>query len=299
MFRARTLILTAALGAVTMGLMACTSSHSAQDPRTAPQLAELSLVQSAGLSQRAFSGVVSARVQSNLGFRVSGKVIERLVDSGQAVHEGPAPHASGPNGLHACHTVQVGNVDAARARLQQAAADEARYGGLVASVRCPNRRTTRSRLPRTARGRCCPPPKRSSRWLRMKARTQRLLADADGTVMETLAEPGQFVSAGQIVVRLARSGAREAAVNLPETLRPALGSTALRNPIWSGCRFGHAIPGASPAIVGRCRSADPDVRGPLRAGGGSSQSAARGDGDRLPERFGASGRLVGSPRGDR
>jgi len=53
-----------------------------------------------------------------------------------------------------------------------------------------------------------------------------LAADADGTVMETLAEPGQFVSAGQIVVRVARAGAREAAVNLPETLRPALGATA-------------------------------------------------------------------------
>src|SRR5207302_8068356 len=46
-----------------------------------------------------------------------------------------------------------------------------------------------------------------------------------GTVVETLAEPGQFVSAGQIVVRMARAGAREAAINLPETLRPALGST--------------------------------------------------------------------------
>jgi RND family efflux transporter MFP subunit len=53
-----------------------------------------------------------------------------------------------------------------------------------------------------------------------------LVADADGTVVETVAEPGQFVSAGQIVVRLARAGAREAAVNLPETLRPALGSMA-------------------------------------------------------------------------
>src|SRR5439155_11095834 len=31
---------------------------------------------------------------------------------------------------------------------------------------------------------------------------------------------------GQTVVKLARSGPREAAVNLPETLRPALGSTA-------------------------------------------------------------------------
>jgi RND family efflux transporter MFP subunit len=53
-----------------------------------------------------------------------------------------------------------------------------------------------------------------------------LVADADGTVVETLAEPGQFISAGQIVVRVARAGAREAAVNLPETLRPTLGSTA-------------------------------------------------------------------------
>ena len=36
-----------------------------------------------------------------------------------------------------------------------------------------------------------------------------LLADADGVVMETLAEPGQVVCAGQPVVRLARAGQRE------------------------------------------------------------------------------------------
>src|SRR5207247_6345416 len=53
-----------------------------------------------------------------------------------------------------------------------------------------------------------------------------LVADADGIVIETLAEPGQVVMAGQTVVKLAHSGPREAAVNLPETLRPAIGSTA-------------------------------------------------------------------------
>jgi multidrug efflux pump subunit AcrA (membrane-fusion protein) len=42
----------------------------------------------------------------------------------------------------------------------------------------------------------------------------------DGVVMETLAEPGQVVSAGQAVIRLARAGQREALVQLPETLRP-------------------------------------------------------------------------------
>ncbi|MCJ9707048.1 efflux RND transporter periplasmic adaptor subunit, partial [Bradyrhizobium sp. SHOUNA76] len=53
-----------------------------------------------------------------------------------------------------------------------------------------------------------------------------LVADADGTVTQTLGEPGQVVAAGQAVVRLAQSGPREAVVSLPETMRPAIGSLA-------------------------------------------------------------------------
>lgn len=53
-----------------------------------------------------------------------------------------------------------------------------------------------------------------------------LTADADGVVVETLAEPGQVVAAGQPVVRLAHAGPREATISLPETVRPALGSEA-------------------------------------------------------------------------
>jgi RND family efflux transporter MFP subunit len=53
-----------------------------------------------------------------------------------------------------------------------------------------------------------------------------LVADGDGVVMETLAEPGQVVGAGQTVVRLAHAGHREAVIQLPETLRPAIGSRA-------------------------------------------------------------------------
>src|SRR6185503_2688058 len=52
-----------------------------------------------------------------------------------------------------------------------------------------------------------------------------LFADADGVVVETLAEPGQVVGAGHVVVRVAHAGRREAVIELPETLRPAIGST--------------------------------------------------------------------------
>jgi RND family efflux transporter MFP subunit len=45
-------------------------------------------------------------------------------------------------------------------------------------------------------------------------------------VVETLAEAGQVVAAGQTVARLAHAGPREATISLPETIRPEVGSVA-------------------------------------------------------------------------
>src|SRR5882757_2383205 len=71
MMRVRTLVLTGGAWAATMSLAACTPSHSMEDPRTVSQLAQVAVAQPAEAGQRAFTGVVSARVQSNLGFRVA------------------------------------------------------------------------------------------------------------------------------------------------------------------------------------------------------------------------------------
>ncbi|HTF76637.1 MAG TPA: efflux RND transporter periplasmic adaptor subunit, partial [Bradyrhizobium sp.] len=53
-----------------------------------------------------------------------------------------------------------------------------------------------------------------------------LLADADGVIVRTLSEPGQVVAAGQTVIQLAHDGPREALINLPEGVRPDLGTMA-------------------------------------------------------------------------
>lgn len=58
-------------------------------------------------------------------------------------------------------------------------------------------------------------------------------------MVETLAEPGQVVAAGQPVVRLAHAGPREATITLPETVRPALGSLAQAYG-FDGGQVGHA-----------------------------------------------------------
>jgi hypothetical protein len=75
--------LTAAVGlgtaAVIFGPAAATGrqpDRAAQlDPRQGSQLVQIAVAKPAGASDRAFTGVISARVQSNLGFRVPGKVI--------------------------------------------------------------------------------------------------------------------------------------------------------------------------------------------------------------------------------
>ncbi len=58
------------------------------DPRTEAPLVRSTLVQGATSASRSFTGTVAARVQSDLRFRVSGKVLERLVDAGQSVKRG-------------------------------------------------------------------------------------------------------------------------------------------------------------------------------------------------------------------
>src|SRR5688572_10960055 len=70
-----------------LGLAAC-GGEARSDPRSEAPLVRTAVVQGAGPASRSFTGTVAARVQSDLGFRVSGKVLERLVDTGQAVKRG-------------------------------------------------------------------------------------------------------------------------------------------------------------------------------------------------------------------
>jgi len=53
-------------------------------------------------------------------------------------------------------------------------------------------------------------------------------------VVDTVAEPGQVVQAGQVVVRVAHAGRREAVIDLPENLRPAIGSSGRASLYGSG-----------------------------------------------------------------
>src|SRR5438105_12934134 len=196
------------------------------DPRTQPELVRIVEIGSSSGEDPAFTGVVSARVQSNLGFRVPGKITKRLVDTGQYVRAGqPLMTIDRTDYVHAI-TARTETVAAAKAKAAQAAADEARYRGLVKSGAVSASTYDQIRAASDAAQAELAAATAQEQIARDEGGYSQLLADADGVVVETLAEPGQVVMAGQTVVQLAKSGPREAAVNLPETLRPALGSAA-------------------------------------------------------------------------
>lgn len=209
--------------ALPVALAACDDNPQA-DPRTAAPLVRAVVAQNADVVSRSFTGTVAARIQSDLGFRVSGRVMERLVDTGQSVKRGQVLMRIDPVDLKLAAHAQQEAVAAALARAQQTAQDEARYrdlrgtGAISASAYDQVKAAADSAAAQLKAARA------QAEVAQNAVGYAELVADADGVIMETLAEPGQVVGVGQAVVRLAHAGGREAVVQLPETLRPAIGS---------------------------------------------------------------------------
>jgi RND family efflux transporter MFP subunit len=196
------------------------------DPRQEPSIVRLVTAAQVSGSERAFTGIIGARVQSNLGFRVAGKIVERLVNVGQQVKAGQPLMRIDETDLRLALTAKRNAVAAARASFVQLEADERRYASLVDKGWVSRQRYEQAKAALDTAEAQLAAAEAEARIAENEATYSVLVADADGTVVETLGEPGQVVSAGQTVVRLAQSGPREAVVALPETIRPAIGSTA-------------------------------------------------------------------------
>lgn len=209
--------------ALPLALAAC-GEKALSDPRTEAPLVRAAVVQGASIASRSFTGTIAARVQSDLGFRVSGKVLERLVDAGQSVKRGQPLMRIDPVDLKLAAHAQQEAVAAARARAQQTADDEARYRDLRGTGAISASAYDQIKAAADAAKAQLSAAEAQADVARNASRYTELVADGDGVVMETLAEPGQVVSAGQPVVRLAHAGRREAVIQLPETLRPVIGS---------------------------------------------------------------------------
>ncbi|WP_334446603.1 efflux RND transporter periplasmic adaptor subunit [Bradyrhizobium sp. AZCC 1610] len=221
-------VLIGASGAAVFATLAIPAQEAsaARDPRQEPPMVRLATAARVNGSERGFTGIIGARVQSNLGFRVAGKIVERLVNTGQQVKAGEPLMRIDETDLRLAVTAKRNAVAAARASVVQTDADEQRYAKLVSNGWASRQRYEQAKAALDTAEAQLATAEADARVAENEATYSVLVADADGTVVETLGEPGQVVSAGQTVVRIAKAGPREAVVALPETIRPAIGSAA-------------------------------------------------------------------------
>src|ERR1700736_2990419 len=168
-------------------------------------------------SSRDFVGVVRARYETDLGFRVASKIVSRLVNVGDRVQADDVVARLDPRDFKLQVESAEAELAAATSSLAQAAADEERYAtlksrGFAAVAEFDRKKAARDE----AEGRL-ERAKRALDLARNQLAYSDLKADADGVITATLTERRPEVAIRQAVARLAHRGEKEAVVALPET----------------------------------------------------------------------------------
>ena len=165
---------------------------------------------------RTFTSVVRARVETELGFRTAGKVIERLAEVGDSVKAGQVLARLDPADYELAVKAAADQAQAASVDAQQAASDEARFRRLLAdgSVGAADHERQKARADAAAAR--LDQAKRQLELARNREAYATLVAPYAGVVTALRFERGQVVAEGQPVMSLARDGEREIVAELPE-----------------------------------------------------------------------------------
>jgi RND family efflux transporter MFP subunit len=200
-------------------------------------------------------------VESRLGFRVGGKLVQRPAEVGQRVQAGQLLAQLDATDLALGSQAAQAQVSAAQTQRDLAAADLKRFAELKAQGFISGAELERRQAALDA-------AEASLRQARAQGAVQgnqtgyaRLLADAAGVVVAVDAEVGQVVAAGTPVLRLARDGARDVVFAVPEdrlgSVRPG---TPAQVRLWSAAQGGPAGAALSGAVREVAASADPATR---------------------------------------
>lgn len=205
----------AALGMVGL-LGACQEQHHAEAPAPRPILSVVASPQA--VRAVSFAGTVEPRYQSDLGFRVLGRIVSRDVSVGDAVRKDQRLATLDPVAYELAVRSAQADLASATARLENAAATETRQRTLLQQNITTQAQYDAARQARES----AEAGVTSARANLDKAEEQlgytELRTEFDGVVTATGAELGEVVQPGQAVVSVARPDIREAVVDLPESI---------------------------------------------------------------------------------
>lgn len=184
-----------------------------QPPRNAivtqPQL-------DAAISIETYSGDVRARYESPLGFRVAGKIKARFVDVGAHVQAGQVLAELDAQDLDLAVTSARATLTSANANRDLAQSDYNRYHALLEKHYISHAQVDTKMNALKAASAQVDQAKAALAVARNQAQYTTLRADHPGTITAIDAESGQVVAAGQAIATLARDGAVEVEIAVPE-----------------------------------------------------------------------------------
>lgn len=204
-----------ALAALMTTLVACSKAEAPQEPLRSVKL--LTVAGSDLNLASEFSAEVRARVESRLGFRVGGKLVQRPAEPGQRVAAGQLLALVDAQDFQLAAQAAQAQVSAAQSQRDLAAAEFKRFEALKAQNFISGAELERREASLKAADAALRQAKAQAQAQGNQAGYARLTASHAGVIIAVEAEVGQVVSAGQPVVRLAHDGPRDAVFAVSES----------------------------------------------------------------------------------
>src|SRR5476651_1786888 len=203
--------------------------------------------------ERSFVGTIRPRIETDMGFRVPGKVAKRLVEVGQTVDVGQPLATLDEVDLKLQAEQAEAEFGAATGVQAQASASETRAKDLRAKGWTTDAQMDQARAAADEARARLNRAQRSVELTNNSLSYATLVADTRGVVTATLIDAGQVVSAGQTAIRVARFAEKEAVVSIPETLLGRAKDGVASVSLWSepnrkyAAKLREVAPSADPA----------------------------------------------------
>jgi RND family efflux transporter MFP subunit len=168
--------------------------------------------------ERSFVGTIKPRIETDMGFRVPGKVARRLVEVGETVDVGQPLATLDEVDLKLQAEQAEAEFRAATGVLAQAGAAEQRAKDLRAKGWATDAQLDQAKAAADEARARLNRAERSVELTNNSLSYATLVADTRGVVTATLIDAGQVVASGQTAIRVARFAEKEAVVAIPETL---------------------------------------------------------------------------------
>jgi membrane fusion protein, multidrug efflux system len=206
-----------AVATIAIPLCACQPETKVEAPEVRPVRTVIVMKRDVGETVT-YTGRIEAELETRLSFRIGGRMVERSVNTGDRVEPGQVVAKLEPqNELNALRSAQAA-VTAAQAQFTEAQNNYERQKFLLARDVASRVQYERAEQTRDTAQAQLDSAQAQLKIAQDQVGDTELKADAGGIVIGTAAEPGEVVQAGQLIVRVAPKGGRDAVFDVPGQL---------------------------------------------------------------------------------